>query len=141
MKKSKLFFLSVSIVFFGISLFKDCFCTGECANSFLTLIFGILGIVLGGANLCWLANPLLLGSWISFFFNTKVSFVFSLIASLVSFMFLFAKEVAVDEAGTPRQIQSLEIGYWLWLISSIVMLVGNSFELLNSKAKTSANSG
>ena len=129
MKKLKIIFLSASIIVFGISLFQDCFCTNDCINSFSALITGIFGIIVGGSNLCWLANPLLLVSWIFFYFNTKVSFVFSLIASLISFMFIFSTEVAIDEAGTPRQIQYLESGYWLWQFSMLIILIGNSAQI------------
>lgn len=143
MKKLKITFLSASIIVFGISLFQDCFCTNDCVNSFSALITGIFGIIVGGANLCWLANPLLLVSWIFFFFKTKVSFVFSLIAFLISFMFIFSTEVAIDEAGTPRQIQNLESGYWLWLFSMLIILIGNSAQIYfsNSTKKTSDNNG
>ena len=142
MKKLKIAFLSASIIVFAISLFQDCFCTNDCINSFSVLITGIFGIIVGGANLCWLANPLLLVSWIFFYFNTKVSFVFSLIASLISFMFIFSTEVAIDEAGTPRQIENLEFGYWLWLFSMLIILIGNSAQIYfrYSTKKTSANS-
>jgi hypothetical protein len=142
MKKLKISFISASIIVFGISLFQYCFCTNDCINSFSALITGIFGIIFGGANLCWLANPLLLVSWIFFYFNTKVSFVFSLIASLISFMFIFSTGVAVDEAGTPRQIQNLESGYWLWLFSILIILIGNSVQIYfeYSTKKTSANS-
>ncbi len=116
-----------SILIFGISLFQDCFCTIGCVNSFLALLFGFFGITTGGiANLCWLANPLLFMSWKVFYKDTKSSFIFSLLASVISFMFLFATEVAVDEGGSPRQIDSLEIGYWLWLSSIFIISIGNS---------------
>lgn len=138
MNKLKFSFLSASILTFGMSLFQNCFCTNDCQNSFSVLIFGILGVIVGGANLWWLANPLLLVSWISFYLNTKVSFVVSLIAYVLSLTFLFATEVAIDEAGTPRQIKSLELGYWLWLSSSFIILIGNS-SLLYLKYSKSKN--
>ena len=134
MKKLKIAFLSASIIIFGISLFQDCFCTNDCINSFFALTTGIFGIIVGGANLCWLANPLLLVSWIFFYFNPKVSFVFSLIAFLISFMFIFSTEVAIDEAGTPRQIQNLESGYWLWIFSILIILIGNSAQIYFSNS-------
>lgn len=116
-----------SILIFGISLFQNCFCTSQCVNSFLALLFGFFGITTGGiANLCWIANPLLIMSWKTFYKDTKSSLTFSLFASVISFMFLFATEVAVDEAGSPRKIDSLEIGYWLWLSSIFIISIGNS---------------
>jgi len=136
MNKLKLTFLSTSILTFGISLFQNCFCTNDCQNSFSVLIFGILSVVGGGINLCSLANPLLLASWTSFYLNTKVSFVASLAACALSLTFLFATKVAIHEAGTPRQIKKLELGYWLWLSSSFIILIGNSSSLYLKYSKS-----
>lgn len=129
MKTLKAVFLLSSILLFGVSLFQDCFSTNDGMSSFSALIVGILGIIVGGANLCWLANPLLLASWIFFYSNAKASFILSLIACSISIMFAFATHVAVDEAGTPREIQSLGPGYWLWLFSMLIILIGNSVRI------------
>ena len=92
----------------------------------MAVLFGFFGITTGGiANLCWVANPLLYMCWKTFYKDTKSSLIFSLLASVISFMFLFATVVAVDEEGSPRQIQSLEIGYWLWLPSIFIISIGN----------------
>lgn len=126
MNKINTVILSSSILIYIISLSQNCFCTSHCANSFLALIFGFFGIATGGlGNLCWIANPLLFMSWVVFYKDLKSSFIFSLFASLLSFLFLFATEVAVDEAGSPRKIQSLEIGYWLWLSSIFIIAIWN----------------
>jgi hypothetical protein len=117
--------LSSSILIYGISLFQDCFCTSHCINSFFALLFGFLPVATTIANLSWLANPLLFVSWILFYKNIKSSFIFSLLASVISFMFIFTTEVAVDEGGSAWGIQSLEIGYWLWLSSIIIISMGN----------------
>jgi hypothetical protein len=114
-----------SILIFGISLFQDCFCTSHCVNSFFALSFGFLTLKTTIANLCWSANPLLFMSWIVFYKNPKSSLTLSLLASAISFMFIFCNEVADNEGGSPSQIQSLEIGYWLWLSSIFIISIGN----------------
>lgn len=127
-----------SILIFGISLFQNCFCTSHCINSFLAVLFGFFGITTGGiANLCWVANPLLYMSWKTFYKDIKSSLIYSLLASIISFLFIFATKVAVDEAGSPRKIQNLEIGYWLWLSSICIISTGNSirYYLEHSKNK------
>jgi hypothetical protein len=127
-----------SIIIFGISLFQNCFCTNGCISSFVAVLFGFLGITTGGiANLCWVANPLLYMSWMTFYKDTKSSLIYSLLASVISFMFIFATRVAVDEGGSPRRIQSLEIGYWLWLSSILIISIGNGvrYYLEHSKNK------
>lgn len=115
-----------SILIYGISLFQDCFCTSHCVNSFFALLFGFLPLNTTIANLCWSANPLLFISWVVFYKNPKSSLTFSLLASAISFMFIFCTEVADNEGGSPSRIESLEIGYWLWLSSIFIMSVGNS---------------
>lgn len=118
--------LFLSILIYGISLFQNCFCTSHCVNSFFALLFGFLPLKTTIANLCWSANPLLFMSWIVFYKNPKSSLTFSLLASAISFMFIFCTEVVVDEGGSPSEIDNLEIGYWLWLSSIFIISTGNS---------------
>lgn len=126
MNKTNTAILSSSILIYVISLSQNCFCTGHCINSFFALSFGFLPLTTGIGNLCWLANPFLFASWIVFNKDTKSSFILSLLASVISFMFIFSTEVAVDTGGSPSKIQSLEIGYWLWLLSIFIISISNS---------------
>jgi len=137
----KLKFTVISAIIFGISLFFPCFYTNDSINGAAALFWGFMGMVAGGSNLCWLANPLLFGSWITSYFNNLMSFLFSIFAFIISYSFYFATEIAVDEAGTPREITRLGIAYWLWLLSIFVMLISTSVKLYQnySKAKMLPN--
>jgi uncharacterized membrane protein len=114
-----------SIVIFIISLTQECFCTFEgCADSIIVLVFGFFGILSGGVGLSWFANPLIIASWI-LIKNNKISTILSIIAFVLSFSFLFFKEIMTDESGNLREILGYKLGYWLWLLSIFITLLGN----------------
>jgi hypothetical protein len=73
----------------------------------------------------WLANPLLLVSWIFFRKKPKASFILSGIAFILMLSFLLVDEIITNEAGTKSKVVSYELGYWFWVFSSFIMLIGN----------------
>lgn len=110
-KKIKIVTLSLSISLLAIALTQKCYCTtGSCGDSI--------------AALCWLANPLLILSWI-FIKNNKLSLIMSVLSTLIAISFLLFDEIIADEAGHYRRIIGYEIGYWLWVSSNGIMLFGN----------------
>ncbi len=115
-------FLSIST--FIISLTQKCYCTDECGDSIMVLILGFFGIISGLVGLTWYANPLLLLSWCTINDN-KYSTIFSIISFVLSFSFLLFDEIMDDEAGHYSKIVSYELGYWLWLLSTAIMVFGN----------------
>jgi hypothetical protein len=127
-------FLLISIIVFIISLTQNTYCTSSKNSSddlsgWFVLLIGIIGVFAGGACLSWLANPFILVSWI-IVKKTKYSFAFSLLAVICSSSFLLFDKIVVDEAGHYANITHYNIGYWLWLSSMIVMLIGNVVRLL-----------
>ena len=95
--------LIVSISLLALSLTQKCYCTtiNGCGDSLMVFIFGILGLAYGGAALTWLANPLLIASWITLKPSNKWSLILSVIAFLISISFLLFDKVIADEAGNP----------------------------------------
>lgn len=129
--------LNASIGVFLISLTQQCFCTTDsCGYSIAAVFSGAIGVLLGGAGITWLANPILLASWIWFRKKHHLSLIASFISTLISLSFLLFKNVMVDEAGNYDQITSYRLGYWLWVLSSLIMFVGN---LRLCSIKTKAN--
>jgi hypothetical protein len=127
-------FLLISIIVFILSLTQNTYCTSSSNSSdelpgWFALLIGIIGVCFGGACLSWLANPFILVSWI-IVKNVKYSFIFSLLAAISSGSFLLFNKVIVDEAGNYAEITNYKIGYWLWLSSMIIMLIGNIVRLL-----------
>jgi hypothetical protein len=119
------------IVFFSITIFvgsltQKCYCTTmSCNNSMMILFTGAIGFLYGGAALTWLANPLLLISWLTSNRNPKLSLVSSIFAMLLSASFLHFKKIISDEGGNYKQIISYQLGYWLWLASILTMVINN----------------
>ncbi|UZO79615.1 hypothetical protein NBT05_11690 [Aquimarina sp. ERC-38] len=124
-KTIKITTISLSIGLLIIALTQKCYCTTSlCGDSIVVFIFGAIGIFFGGATLCWLANPLLILSWLLINQN-KVSLLLSLASFLIASSFLLFDEIIDDEAGHYRKIIGYELGFWLWLSSNGVTLLGN----------------
>lgn len=124
-KKIKRTTLIVSVALFVLSLTQKCYCTtNECGDSILVFLVGWMGLGTSGAAIAWLANPVLLVSWI-FIKKNSISLVCSIGSLLICLSFLFFKTIIDDEAGHYNRIVGYKSGYWLWVISSLAMLTGN----------------
>lgn len=127
-KKGKIF-LILSIVVFIISLTQKSYCSsyGLCDNyGFLSLFIGWLGVfMLHIPAFTWLANPLLLGSWILFSKKPRTSFILSIMAFILMLSFLLVDEIISNEAGTKSKVVFYGLGYWLWVFSSFIMVLGS----------------
>ncbi|QDA58850.1 hypothetical protein [Hymenobacter jejuensis] len=131
MKNIKLYVFVTSILFYLIALTQDAFYIDRVdynawSSSLGLLLIGWLGILLGsGAALTWLANPLLIFSWIMLFNDKRTAIVASSIASLFAITFLLFDKVITSEAPTYSNITHYRLGYWLWLTSCITMMAGS----------------
>ena len=127
----KKYFLVISIGLFLISLSQRAYCTngdcGEIGSGLLIFLSGFFGLFIGGACLTWLANPLLIVSWILFNSKKKTSLVLSSISLLIGLSFLLFNEIIINEAGNYGEITGYEFGYWLWLLSMATMLIGGIY--------------
>ena len=132
--------LIISILLYTASLTQDCFYAKEnCYNSAFVLVVGWLSVPCLGANLAWLANPLLFISWLSFKHSRKVSLILNVAAVCFAFLFLLFTKVTVGEDGGKDIIGEYKPGYWLWLSSCLVMLSGNCINFYLDKRKDRAN--
>ncbi|MBP6430517.1 MAG: hypothetical protein KA319_02025 [Ferruginibacter sp.] len=115
----------LSLFFYIFSLFTNCFCTTQlCRTSLEALLTGWLAMLTGGAAISWLANPFLFTAWILIFKNKNIAWLFSLLASIFSLLFLMFDTIIENEAGTVNPILNIGIGYWLWLSSCLVSFFG-----------------
>jgi hypothetical protein len=138
--KSQKLFLFLSIGLYLISLTQKSYCTvgGTCEyfSGLLNLIFGWFGVfTLHIPAFPWLANPLLLGSWIFFRKKPKASFILSGIAFILMLSFLLVDEIIVNDGSTTSKVNFYGLGYWLWLFSSFIMLIGNYINWKKNKHK------
>ncbi|MDR1959787.1 MAG: hypothetical protein LBQ54_12215 [Planctomycetaceae bacterium] len=119
----------LSIILFLMSLTQPAFIVdGGMYIGFLLLLIGWLGVGLG-AGISWLANPLILVSWVTAGVP-GLSFVLSLLAALFAGSFLMFDEIIRDEGGGMEKIVGYSSGYWFWLFSMLVMLAGNTIRLI-----------
>ena len=153
-------FLICSFGLFAVSLWFPAFCTERATGlggghepymgigAFL-LLFGCFGVITGGVGVTWLANPLLLFAWVismaawitamtsrsprasaALMVLVLLSLAFSALAVIFSASFQLFTEIIVNEAGGMNRICHRLPGYWLWLASTIVMLVGNGIQMI-----------
>lgn len=128
MNKMNLFFVISSILIFGLSLTQNAYTTdfagGTKTHSLLALLTGWLGIIgFQAACLSWLANPLLIATWILQWNQSKYAVYTSILVLILMISFLFFKKIWVDEAGHYGNIIRYSIGYWLWLASGVLMVI------------------
>tara|TARA_R110000822_G_scaffold210836_2_gene346503 strand:+ start:998 stop:1438 length:441 start_codon:yes stop_codon:yes gene_type:complete len=133
-------FLSLSIGVYLISLTQKSYCTFgstcEYFSGLLNVIFGWFGVfMLHIPAFPWLANPLLLVSWFLFKKKSKTSFTLSGIAFILMLSFLFVDEIIVNEGSTTSIVNFYGLGYWFWVFSSFIMLIGNSIHWKKNKYK------
>ncbi|NJB82800.1 hypothetical protein [Wenyingzhuangia aestuarii] len=119
----------LSLILFLTSLSQNTFLVTngrESIGSFglMAFLFGWMNIY--GAGISWIANPLLLSSWITLFTKKwKLPMILSFLAMLFSLSFLLFHEVVTNEGGGKSRIIAYDFGYKLWLSSCIINFFGN----------------
>ncbi|MEO1051405.1 MAG: hypothetical protein AAFX87_12320 [Bacteroidota bacterium] len=63
-----------------------------------------------------------------------MSLILCLLSTLIALSFMLFDEIIDDEAGHYRKITGYELGYWLWISSNAVMLLGNILIRKNKNA-------
>lgn len=133
--------LCLSIGLYLISLSQISFCTignnCEYFSGLLHLVFGWFGVFkLHLPAFPWLANPLLFFSWLFLFRKKKkIALALSGIAFLLMISFLLVDEIMVNDGSTTSIINFYGLGYWLWVLSSSIILFGNLFLIKISNTK------
>jgi hypothetical protein len=121
-------FLLLSIACFIFSLFHPCYGTGsempEQEQGLGLLLLGWMGLMMGAPGIVWLANPLLLSSWILNKKKNRLAIIFGIIAICCALYFFSIKEMVVDEAGHKSKITNYYLGYWFW-VTSMILNLGN----------------
>ena len=137
-KKLKKAILLSSVILFLLSLTQKCYCTtSQCGDSIMVFLLG-WAAVLSGAGFSWIANPLLFAAWFTLGKNLKVSMFLSVFAALISLSFLLFDSVLDNEAGQQKQIVSYKSGYWLWIASSLCMLIGTFTLMLRHNTRNAS---
>jgi hypothetical protein len=128
---SQLTFAFFSVLLFLVSLTQPAFYIDRADNpaawseSWLLVLLGWTSL-LGGwfVNfLIWLANPFYILSTIFLFSGSKISFTFGLLACVLAFSFSQLDTILASESGHHEEIKSLELGYYLWFSSFVVLTI------------------
>ncbi len=113
------------------------YCTqGDCGifgSGFLAFATGWLGVLVGGAYVCWLANPFLIVSWFFLKRRALVALILSSIALSIGVSFLSFDEIMINEAGHYGAIEGYALGYWLWLASQVLVVIGSLWYMFIKK--------
>lgn len=113
----------ISLLLLLSSFTQSAFCVGSKEiESLFAFLFGFFVVMETGIS--WLANPLLICSWLLIYKNTRHSQYLSILAVLLSLSFLLLTKVVTNEGGYPNTISSYGTGYWLWLSSCVVNCIG-----------------
>jgi len=143
---------------FMTALTQTAYCTTDCKGSFMVFLAGILGVLteIGavasfmldtlnghsgglkhpiGAAFTWLANPILLFSYIIFSQSKKTAFILSIVSTLIILSFTLFDKVIDNSAGHYKTVTALNLGYWLWLLSSLTIVLGSLIILKKSRKR------
>lgn len=140
MTKKQKIILYTSVAIYIISLTQKSYCTvgGNCEyfSGLLNLIFGWFGVFkLHLPAFTWLANPLLFVSWLLYKKKQKASLILSGTSLILMVSFLFVNQIIVNDGSTTSIVNFYGLGYWLWLFSSFIMLIGNYINWKKNKYK------
>ncbi|MEC4005025.1 hypothetical protein OX283_010180 [Flavobacterium sp. SUN052] len=130
LKIIKIFTILISTSLFFLSLSKNAVTIDyhgiKSVPSLDYFFMGSIAILGGGVleEVIWLANPLCLISIFLLLMDKKSSFKLSLSALILSISFSFWKELLGAESGSPAKIISLQLGYYLWVISILILTIG-----------------
>ncbi len=128
MNRLKKIILTTSIIFFVMSLTQNSFETivGPNSKGIMDLLVGWMGVLmLHPPAMVWLANPTLFAAWVFTKKNQRTSFILSVISLLIMLSFLLFDEIIVNESGASSKITAYGLGYWLWVLSAFIMVIGN----------------
>lgn len=138
MKKNHII-LIISIVLFMISLVLPAVFTQKGSEMYGLACFLLGWTDLSGDGTSWLANPILLFSWVFLLVKQpKIAAILGLLSVAVALYYFSETEITVDEAGHKYPITSYGPGYYLWMTSCATMFIG-SLILLKSKPKNAVS--
>lgn len=138
--KFKIFLIIICLATLAISLTQVAFVNegseGIVSEKGWSYFFMGSIVIIGGGTfewLIWLANPISLYAIILLLKNKKSTIKFSLTAFLIALSFTTWQKILISESGKNGKIISLELGYYLWLSSIFLLLIGSIYHLKTSK--------
>ena len=135
--KSRIMIAILSSIIFYIS----CWCPAfeviispqnNVINGFSCLFVGGLGLFLCEIclwNIIWLANPIYIISILLFVLldskkGQNIALILCLCSITMGLSFSLCPSILIGESGLPDDVGTLYIGYYLWVFSFVVLLIG-----------------
>ncbi|WP_223151131.1 hypothetical protein, partial [Flavobacterium sp. GP15] len=128
--KSPKIYVIVSLAIFTVSLTQTAISSSEFEDKTLsgiaTLVMGGLSVLGGGILewLIWLVNPLYFFSLYLFLKSKNKAKMYSLLSTTIALSFVTWNKILVSESGKLGNIDSLGLGYWLWVSSLAILTIG-----------------
>jgi hypothetical protein len=136
-KNIKIITIVLSLLIFGISLSQNAVIVNydeiKAVSSLEYFFMGSTAFIGGGLleQIIWLANPLCFFAIRFLIKNDDRAITLSVIALVLAISFSFWNEILGAESGAMAKIISLELGYYLWVLSILILTIGI---LINYKA-------
>ncbi|NHV32256.1 hypothetical protein [Burkholderia sp. D-99] len=128
MSRATTVLLAISVVLYLVAMFTAPFRTGApdphpWADGWQVLLTGWMGVFFG--IFAWLANPLALAAWWLIVKRLRAQAVaLAVLALLFGLSFLTQHRIVVNEGGGVEPVHLDAIGYWCWLASFGVAVIG-----------------
>ena len=110
------------------------------SNSFILFFLGFFSLLTGLAGLVWLANPLIILSWIFSFKREKTAILLGISSMILSSSFLFFDEIVTSSRPDYSKITEYKLGYWLWLASIYFFTIATIIIHLTKKENSKISS-
>lgn len=127
----------VSLALYGLALLSPTYCTSDGCGGFGSglglLLIGWLGALGGGIALTWWANPFYIVAISTTKKAPMVSAIFASIGIAIACCFLNGGELLLNEGGQKVYITKIQIGYWFWVGSMVVILFASIFEVVERR--------
>jgi hypothetical protein len=141
-KKLQIIIITLSLELLIVSLTQNAIVRGfnnviEAQSSAELFFMGATAILGGGLFewIIWLANPLSLFAMIDLWKGKKSAINKCYIALVLAISFAFWNSILGSESGSMATIISLQLGYYLWVLSIVVLTIGT---FLCAKVKNSS---
>ena len=124
MLTSRIVIAILSSIIFYISCWCPAFEVRHCTPP-NDVIEGVLCLIMG----FWLANPIYVLSMLLFVLldskkGQNIALVLCLCSITMGLSFSLSSSLILDESGSPSSVGKLYIGYYLWVLSFVVLLIG-----------------
>ncbi|MCG8573646.1 MAG: hypothetical protein MI810_02085 [Flavobacteriales bacterium] len=123
----------IALALFIASLAMPTFGVHEDAENSWGMGWVNLTVGIFSRNPTWWANPFIIASWFYLFKKNRISIALSIVACLLALSLLWVTELMISTSGETANIKTYLVGYWFWLCSIVISLIGSILLIPQSK--------